>query len=248
MKSKRDFDKELQQLIKAHEKESKAFSKKIHKFSRKNRTLANSLSDQKLAETMKVQSSLWASQVKRWANLLTLPIRPEGITRSKARLLISSHFGYDYDQVEKLPVSKYREFLEHAIEVEKSRNQPIEELKKIKKIVDGLNTDLKELVSKHRELSAEGQDRQKEKEKLESQVKGLNIELSVRNTKILQQRKQLKKKSGVRYRFEKDELASMIDDTRKKNGKHNYTKIAEVYSCHRDTVKRNIELLGLTDY
>jgi len=272
-KQKDDFDKELQQRIKALEKESKAFAKDIKKFSQKNRTLANSLSDPQMREVIsaagallqtgflkqfeqqqkliaeqfaqdrKVQRSMCLPEIEEVLNGIAQPVLPDRITRTRARALIATHSGIDYDQVEKLPVSHYLELFKHAIEVEKSRNQnqPIEALEKR---VNELN----ELVEGFRELSAEGQDFQKEKEKLESQVKVLNIELSVRNTKILQQKKQIKKQSGLEYRFDPERLRSLIDETRKRNGKQNHTQIAKKLGCHRDTVKKHVKLLGLTAY
>jgi len=88
----------------------------------------------------------------------------------------------------------------------------------------------------------------KEKEKAESEKKDLNIEITARNRKIIQLKKQIKKQSGLEYRFDKEPLKSLIDETRMKNGKQNHSKIAEKYGCHRDTVKRHIKRLRLEKY
>jgi len=85
----------------------------------------------------------------------------------------------------------------------------------------------------------------KEKEKTESQLKDLNSEMAARNTKIVQFKKQNRFK---KYTIEKELLKSLIDNTRKKNGKHNFSKIAEEIGCHRDTVKRYIKHFVLENY
>lgn len=183
-----DYDKDLQQLKKAAEKEAKAFAKKIQRLSRKSSALANRLSDSKLkevisaggtllqigffkqfgeqqkllaeqfAEVKKVQRSMYFSKIEEVLNSIAQPVLPDKITRTKARALIAAHSGIDYSQVEKLPFSHYLELFKHAIEVEKSRNQPIEDLKKM---MEDLMTQIDELVSKNKELSPEGLDFQK---------------------------------------------------------------------------------------
>ena len=57
-KRRADFDKELQQQIKAAEKRSKAFAKDIKKLSRKSSALANGLSDSKLKEVISASGTL----------------------------------------------------------------------------------------------------------------------------------------------------------------------------------------------
>ena len=64
----------------------------------------------------------------------------------------------------------------------------------------------------------------------------LNVELSVRNTKI----KELNalKKIGKNT----DEFQKLVDETRKRNSKPNYSKIGRKLGIHHSTAKRYVEI------
>ncbi len=93
--------------------------------------------------------------------------------------------------------------------------------------------------------SANIEKRHKEQiEKSEEDKELLNREIENRNRKILQLKRRIKAPDVSR-----DSLMQIIDDTRKKNGKHNYTKIGTALGKSKDTAKKWVqEVFGLKSF
>lgn len=97
--------------------------------------------------------------------------------------------------------------------------------------------DLIEILKTECSVSSEPTEQLKQQvEELEDSNKMLNVELSVRNTKI--KGLNVLKKIGKNT----DEFQKLVDETRMKNDKPNYSKIGRKLGIHHSTAKRYVEI------
>lgn len=86
---------------------------------------------------------------------------------------------------------------------------------------------------------------EKEKEELERELKDRKNEDIVKTDMILK----LKKRDRSRKYFDDvNELKNLIDATRKKNQKHNYSALGRELCCNNETAKKLVKDSGLLDY
>jgi len=145
-----------------------------------------------------------------------------------------------YQEVLKMDIQSkiYQELLKKDIQIAKQKN--IEKLPEkqimaanelIGKMQGNKNDDSRKDIGVHNELSNAIEIIKKKKKEIATLKNNVNIQNGFKS-----------------FHFTNEEIEKCIDNTRKKNGKHNYAAIAREWCCDNETAKNFIKRRELANY